>query len=137
MRVKVEATGLHTYPDAVIFCPPSRFEGRVDNTLLTPKVIFEVLSPSTERYDRTGKFNSYAQIETFTDYVLIDAESVSVEHFRRVEDGWLLRSYGRLHDVLVFPDLDITLPLAQIYEDLELPERNDNPPVSSESPNQI
>ncbi|RYG60981.1 Uma2 family endonuclease [bacterium] len=133
-RVKVEANGLNTYPDAVIFCPPARFEGRGDSTLLTPKVIFEVLSPSTERYDRTGKFDSYAQIETFTDYILIDPERVSVEHFRRVEEGWLFRSFGRLADELQFPDLEISLPLAEIYEDLEVPEREDSPVPLPEDP---
>ena len=127
MRVKIEANGLHTYPDALIFCPPSRFEGRGDNTLLTPKVIFEVLSPSTERYDRNDKFASYALIESLTDYVLIETERVSVEHFQRVEGGWLLRSYGRRDDVLRFADLEIELPLAELYEDLDVPDRLDAP----------
>ncbi len=122
-RVKVEANGLHTYPDAVIFCPPTRFEGRGDNTLLTPKVIFEVLSPSTESYDRTRKFDAYQLIETLTDYVLIEAERVAIDHFQRTPEGWLLRSYGTREAALRFPDLEIELPLSEIYEDLEVPDR--------------
>jgi Uma2 family endonuclease len=80
-----------------------------------------VLSPSTERYDRGDKFTFYAQIETLTDYVLVETERVAVEHFQRVEDGWLLRSYGRREDVLRLTDLEIELPLSEIYEDLKPP----------------
>ncbi len=127
MRVKIEANGLHTYPDALIYCPPSRFEGRGDNTLLTPTVIFEVLSPSTQEYDRGDKFQFYALIDTLTDYVLVEAERVSIEHFRRTDEGWLLRSYGRRDEVLRFPDLEIELPLGEIYEDLEVSDRADAP----------
>lgn len=121
-RVKVEASGLNTYPDAVIFCPPARFEGSNDHTLLTPKVVFEVLSDSTEKYDRGDKFRAYAQIPTLTDYVLIDQHRVTVEHFRRTPDGWLLNSYLHRDDVLRLEDLEIDLPLDLIYEELELPE---------------
>lgn len=121
-RVKVEASGLITYPDAVIFCPPARFEGSNQHTLLTPKVIFEVLSESTERYDRGDKFRAYARIETLTDYVLVDQNRITVEHFRRTPDGWLLNSFVRRADVLRLEDLEIELPLDSIYEELELPE---------------
>ncbi len=121
-RVKVEATGLNTYPDAVIFCPPARFEGSNNHTLLTPKVIFEVLSESTERYDRGDKFRAYARIETLTDYVLIDQNRIAVEHFRRTPEGWLLNSFLNRADGLRFVDLEIELPLDEIYEELELPE---------------
>lgn len=121
-RVKIEASGVITYPDTVIFCPPARFEGSNNHTLLTPKVIFEVLSESTESYDRSGKFRAYGQIETLTDYVLIDQNRVTVEHFRRTPEGWLLNSYIHRADVLRFPDLEIELPLDEIYEELELPE---------------
>lgn len=121
-RVKVEATGLIVYPDTVIFCPPARFEGSNQHTLLTPKVIFEVLSESTERYDRGDKFRAYALVETLTDYVLIDQNRIAVEHFRRTPDGWLLNSFVRRADTLRFPDLEIELPLDLIYEELELPD---------------
>ncbi len=121
-RVKIEASGLITYPDTVIFCPPARFEGSNNHTLLTPKVIFEVLSESTERYDRGDKFRAYAQIETLTDYVLIDQNRITVEHFRRTDAGWLLNSFVRRSDALRFEDLEIELPLDSIYEELELPE---------------
>ena len=80
-RIKVEKSGNTFYPDAVIFCPPSRFEGKGDQLLLTPSVIFEVLSPSTQENDRTDKFKDYRAIETLTDYVLIEPNRIFVDHF--------------------------------------------------------
>lgn len=121
-KVKVEKSGNTFYPDAVIFCPPSRFAGKGDQILLTPTVIFEVLSPSTAEYDRADKFKDYRRIETLMDYVLIDPDRIYVDHFRRQSDGWLLRNYTLRSDVLRFPDLDIELPLSDIYEELDVPE---------------
>ena len=121
-KVKVEETGNTFYPDAVIFCPPSRFEAKGDQLLLTPTVIFEVLSPSTSRYDYADKFKDYRRIETLTDYVLIEPDRVFVDHFRRQSDGWLLRNYTALSDLIQFPDLQIELPLTEIYEELDVPE---------------
>lgn len=120
-RVKVEATGLNTYPDAVIFCPPARFEGAGDSTLLTPAVLFEVLSQSTETYDRTRKFDAYQRIETLSDYVLVDQNEIRVEHFRRTSEGWLLRVWTSREDVLELQNVEIELPVNEIYEELELP----------------
>ena len=121
-RVKVEQSGNIFYPDAVIFCPPSRFEAKGDQILLTPTVIFEVLSPSTAEYDRADKFKNYRRIETLTDYVLIDPDRVFVDHFRRHSDGWLLRNYTLRADVLQFPDLEIELSLSEIYDEMDAPE---------------
>lgn len=121
-KVKVEKSGNTFYPDSVIFCPPSRFEGRGNQLLLTPTVIFEVLSPSTAEYDRADKFKDYRRIETLTDYVLIDPARIYVDHYRRQSDGWLLRNYTLRSDVLSFPDLEIELPLEEIYEELDVPE---------------
>ena len=121
-KVKVEESGNTFYPDAVIFCPPARFEGKGDQLLLTPTVIFEVLSPSTAQYDRADKFKDYRRIKTLTDYVLIEPDRVFVDHFRRQSDGWLLRNYTLFSDVAQFPDLEIELPLSEIYEELDVPE---------------
>jgi Uma2 family endonuclease len=98
-RVKVAATGLETYPSgdfrvAGPICRARRFDAA------NPKVLFEVLSPSTEKYDRWGKWEQYKHIETLTDYVLVDQDSVSVEHFLKVADGWQFRLYIRRGDVL-------------------------------------
>ena len=121
-KVKSEKSGNTFYPDAVIFCPPARWVGKGDHTLLTPTIIFEVLSPSTAATDRGDKFAAYRQIESLTDYVLIEPERVFVDHFRRMPEGWLLRNYTRRADTLQFPDLGIELPLDEIYDELDVPE---------------
>ena len=122
LKVKVEATGDTFYPDATIYCPPARFEGRGDHTLLTPAVLFEVLSPKTKAFDREGKLLFYEQIETLRDYILVDAERICVEHFSRENAGqdWRWRLYTRREEAIGFPQLDVELPLDEIYEELEM-----------------
>lgn len=119
--VRIESANTEYYPDALIFCPPGRFRGRGDRVLLNPKVIFEVLSESTEKKDRGLKFQVYRACESITDYVLVSQDRVLVEHYHRMEEGWFLRSFNSLEDSLRFPDMDIALPLSEIYDELELP----------------
>jgi len=69
-RVKIEATGLHVYPDTSVYCQDARFDGAGDTNLLDPTVIVEVLSRSTSAYDRGDKFDHYKRIETLRDYIL-------------------------------------------------------------------
>ncbi len=121
-RVKIESNGQEVYPDAVIFCPPARFVGKGDSTLLTPKVVFEVLSESTQNYDRQGKFALYKTIETLEEYVLIDQDRIWIDHFRRVGDDWLYRSYNERSDSLKLQSVGIEIALDDIYDELELPE---------------
>ena len=122
LKVKVEATGDSFYPDATIYCPPSRFLGKGDHTLLTPSVLFEVLSPKTKEFNRSGKMAFYQKIRTLTDYVLVDSESISVEHWSRdhIGEDWRWRLYTKRGESVKFPKLEIELPLAEIYEDLEM-----------------
>ncbi|RYX81753.1 Uma2 family endonuclease [bacterium] len=122
LRVKIESNGQEVYPDAVIFCPPSRFVGKGDSTLLTPKVIFEVLSESTEKYDRQRKFVLYQTIETLEEYVLIEQDRIWVDHYRRVGEDWLYRSYNERSSILKLQSVAIEIPLDDIYDELELPE---------------
>lgn len=100
MRVKVPATGLYTYPDVSVVCGEPRFEDDTFDTLLNPLVLIEVLSDSTERYDRGEKFEQYRTIASLRDYVLVRQDRVLVEHFAKQPDGgWLLhevRAGGRL-----------------------------------------
>jgi Uma2 family endonuclease len=94
LRVKVPATGLYTYPDASVVCGRPELEDDTLDTLLNPVVLVEVLSDSTEDYDRGTKFTNYRTIPSFRDYVLISTDSVLVEYHTRQSDGaWLLREY--------------------------------------------
>ena len=127
LRVKVAKSRhrFNTYPDVSIVCPPFQFEKRrsnVKDTLLNPRVLVEVLSPSTAEYDRTSKFDEYKLIESLTDYILIWQDRVRVEHYHRKNDQWFIEGYTRREDTLALPELEITLALEDIYEGLDVPE---------------
>ena len=123
MRVRVSATGLYTYPDVVVACSP-QFLDEQQSTLLNPSLIVEVLSPSTEAYDRGEKFKHYRSIETLREYLLVASESVDVELRTRQPDGrWILTSADRLEDTLDLQSIGCRLSLADLYEKVEFGER--------------
>jgi Uma2 family endonuclease len=94
LRIKVPATGLYTYPDASVVCGRPEFEDDKLDTLLNPLILVEVLSESTEDYDRGTKFTNYRTITSFRDYVLISTDKVLVEYYtRREDDSWILRDF--------------------------------------------
>jgi Uma2 family endonuclease len=94
LRIKIPATGLYTYPDASVVCGRPEFEDSKLDTLLNPLVLVEVLSPTTEDYDRGTKFTNYRGIASFRDYVLVSTDKVLVEYHARQEDGsWVLREF--------------------------------------------
>ena len=83
LRVRVQASGLYTYPDVLALCGERRFEDAHRDTLLNPTLIGEVLSPSTEAYDRGKQFGHYRRLESLIDYLLIAQDEVRVEHYTR------------------------------------------------------
>ena len=116
MRVQVNATGLYTYPDVVVVCGEPRFLDQKRDTLLNPSVIVEVLSPSTEAYDRGRKFEHYRSIESVSEYLLVSSERVSAELYTRQADGrWLLTAAGRLEDTLDLESAGVRLAMADLY----------------------
>ena len=118
----VSPTGLYTYPDVVVTCQSPRFEDDVFDTLLNPQVIIEVLSDSTEKYDRTKKFEQYRQIESLQDYVLISHDRAHVDHFSRAAHGkWELSDAAGLEAALDLPTIQCQLKLSDIYAKVELP----------------
>lgn len=122
-QVRVEATGLMTYPDLVVYCQPYRFEPRHPNTLLNPIVLIEVLSPSTAQYDRTAKLDNYKQIASVQDVLLIEPERVRVEWFHRLDDNqWLHHVARQLESVITVDSIGCTLALSEIYQTIELPD---------------
>jgi Uma2 family endonuclease len=115
MRVKVSPSGLYTYPDVVIVCGQPQFE-QPGETLINPTVLVEVLSDSSEAYDRGKKSEQYRTLASLTDYLLIAQDRVLVEHYsRQPEDRWLLHAASRLDDSIAIASLDCTLPLAEVY----------------------
>ncbi len=122
LRVKVPSTGLHTYPDIVVVCGKAQFEDRQQDTLLNPTVIIEIISPSTESYDRGAKFAHYRTLESLSDYLLIAQVSATVEHYARQPDGkWLLSTYEGLEAVVPLASIACELPLADLYDKIEWP----------------
>ena len=121
MRVKVTQTGLHTYPDITIVCGQPQFtDDEKRDTLLNPIVIFEILSPSTERYDRGMKFQHYRTIETLTEYILIAQDAHRIEHYiRHEQDRWILSEAVGIDTILILSSVDCQLHLADVYEKVE------------------
>ena len=111
--------GLYTYPDVVVSCKPERFEG---NLLLNPVLIIEVLSESTEAYDRGAKFERYRSIDSFREYLLVAQDRMYVEHYIRqsVNDAlaWSMRIIQPPSDVIAFETVPLRLFVAQLYENI-------------------
>ena len=120
MRVKVTQLDSYFYPDVVVVCGEPRAEDDTFDTLLNPVVIAEVLSPSTEGYDRGEKFEHYQQIASLTDYILISQDEVCVEHYCRQGSGWLQTEFRELEDVLSLPSIDCELRLQDVYRRVEV-----------------
>lgn len=120
-RVRIPETGLYTYPDIVVVCGEPRFEDESFDTLLNPVLIVEVLSPTTEAYDRGKKFESYRTIEALAEYVLVSQNEPRVEQFLR-QDGqhWLFTATAGLDRSLSLSSLQCELALAEIYDKVPL-----------------
>lgn len=118
MRVKVSATGLYTYPDVVVVCDKPQFEDAEVDTLLNPRVIVEILSKSTENYDRGTKFLHYRTIQSLAEYLLVSQDQVHVEHHLRQHDGWLLTETSRREDAIELPSVGARLALSDIYDEV-------------------
>ena len=121
LRVQVNATR-YTYPDITVACGEPQFSFfKGIGTLLNPILIMEVLSPSTEGYDRGEKFAYYHQIEGFQEYVLVSVHIPKIEHFVRQPNGlWLYESVGGLEETVTLPTIGCELPLREVYNRVSL-----------------
>lgn len=115
MRVKERQSDSYFYPDIVIACGESQFEDDTFDTLLNPVVIIEVLSPSTEIYDRTEKFEYYKQIPTLQEYMLVSQDKVNIEHHLKQNEEWKLNEYHTLEDTLALSTIGCSLALRDVY----------------------
>lgn len=122
LRVQVSASGLYTYPDISIACGERRFSDNHHDNLLNPVALFEVLSHSTEAYDRGAKFELYQALDSLREYVLVAQDRVRVEQFTRVGElnQWRLTIHERLSDQLMLESVGCVVPLAEIYRNVEL-----------------
>jgi len=121
MRVKIPQIGLYTYPDLTIVCGEPRFEDERRDTLLNPTLVVEVLSDSTEAYDRGKKAQSYRTLESLQEYLLIAQSAHHVEQYVRQPDGqWLFSEADGPDAVLSLPTVASELRLADVYEKVEI-----------------
>lgn len=103
------------YPDAVVVCPPPQLDTEIPNTILNPRVIVEVLSPTTEAYDRGFKWFHYQQIAELTDYILVGTDTRTVEHYSRQDDSsWRYQALGD-GDTLRISSIECEIPVSAIY----------------------
>jgi Uma2 family endonuclease len=121
MRVLVSRSGLYTYPDLIVVCSEPRFLDDLSDTLLNPTVIVEVLSPTTESYDRGKKFGHYRRLESLKEYVLVAQDEVFVERFSRQGDIWQLADWTSIDETLSLASIDCHVPLREIYVRIEFP----------------
>ena len=126
MRVKIDATGLYTYPDVVVVCEEPEFEDGVLDTLLNPRVLMELLSESTEMYDRGDKFRHYQQIPSLQEVVLIAQDRPHVErHVRQPNGDWLKAEFRELSQTFAFTSIPVKIPLADIYRGVEFSDKTE------------
>jgi Uma2 family endonuclease len=117
MRVKVRSNGLYTYPDVVVVCGEPEFEDEEVDTLLNPTILIEVLSRSTERYDRIAKTSYYRTMDSLAEHMLVAQDEIRLEQYVRQPNGqWLLSEYVTLDAVVDLPSIECTLKLSDVYD---------------------
>ena len=127
MRVRVQPTGLYTYPDVVVACDNPEFESSELDTLLTPTVVIEVLSESTKDYDRGGKWKHYRQIKSLRHYLLVSQDAKEVEMYTRNDDGsWRLTDH-QPPEVILIDAIDCHLSWDDLYARVKF-----DPPTNQE-----
>ena len=115
MRVKTGPKGAYFYPDIVVFCGEPQFEDNVFDTLLNPTLVIEVLSPSTEVYDKGEKFRHYQELTSLREYILVSQDRVRVEQYRLAKTQWVQTEFRGHEDVLPLVSIGCELPLRDIY----------------------
>ena len=115
MRVKTGPKGAYFYPDVVVFCGEPQFEDNVFDTLLNPILVVEVLSPSTEMFDRGEKFAHYQELMSLREYILVSQDRIRVEQYRLIKTQWVQTEFHRQEDVMSLVAIGCKLRLQDIY----------------------
>ena len=122
LRVHVERGGMYYYPDVVVVCGPPQFVDGEKDTVTNPTLVVEVLSPSTEGWDRGAKFARYRRLDSLREVLFVAQDQIRVERYLRQPDGfWLLAEYGEETGDVIISTLDVLLPLAEVYEGVAFP----------------
>jgi Uma2 family endonuclease len=112
----------YAYPDHTVVCGPPELHPENRHTVVNPRVVFEVLSPETEDYDRGRKSTLYRRIPSLQSVVLIAQDKPEVETYERQPDGsWVWRIYSGAEQVVPLPSVDAKLPLTELYAGIDFP----------------
>lgn len=133
LKIGIPSSGRFVYPDAHVLCGPPQFDARDPSrqTVTNPRLVVEVLSPSTESYDRGGKFNRYRELKSFEEYLLIAQDEPAVETFFRQPDGtWLFTPVNGIDSVATLRSLGIDLRLADVYAGVEFAAEPEEGPLN-------
>ena len=126
LRVTVMAANFSTYPDVMIACGEPHVNPFDKNSIINPSVIFEVLSPSTERCDRGEKWACYRRLDSLEEYLLVSQDKPEVEQYVRQDTGlWSYKAVEGLDAASIVTVLGVTLPLAEIYDRITFEETAD------------
>lgn len=122
LRIKIEQTGLYTYPDISVICGELRLDSAKRDTATNPTLLVEVLSPSTQDYDRGTKFQHYRAIDTLREYVVVSQDTPHIEHYSRQDnDQWLLREFEQPEQIIALDSIGCMLDLQGVYEKVAFP----------------
>ena len=123
MRVLIPSTTNYFYPDLVVVCGEPRFADGHFDTLLNPTLVIEVLSPSTEDFDRGRKFEQYRKIGSLMEYVLVSQDRMHVERYgRRPEGDWLLSEFNDPEGTLKLISVECELAMSEVYRNVQFEE---------------
>ncbi len=138
LRLRVAATDFYTYPDVMVICGDPEIDGDQDDIVLNPALIGEVLFESTEAYDRGEKFQRYRKLPSLIEYLLVAQDAPRIEQWiRQPDDNWLRAEISGRDASIQLASIDCVLPLAEIYDKIDLPRRRHRTPYLLTSPASI
>lgn len=121
IRILVRSSGLYTYADVSVVCGELEMAPDRNDTITNPILIGEVLSPSTEKYDRSQKFELYRGLDSLQTYLLIDQSRAYVElHTKSASDKWVMQTFNNLSQSVTIASLDLAIPLANLYDKIKV-----------------
>jgi Uma2 family endonuclease len=122
LKIRIEPVDVGVYPDALVICKEPEFWQNRRDVIVNPLLIVEVLSPSTQAYDRLGKFELYKQLPSFQEYVLVNTDKHSVEtRFQEETDLWRIKTETNVENAVTLRSLGVSISMADIYEDIIFP----------------
>ena len=119
VKLHIVSSNKYLYPDAMVICGPLQRALQYKDAIINPSIIVEVLSASTERYDRGDKFFFYRQISTLKAYILIDQNAPSIETYNRIGGLWKITRTTGFDKILAIEALNLEIPLSAVYEGVE------------------